>query len=154
MDRIKLTKNLYLDEYMPTDVYKKYGAKCARLIDSRVVAIDQAFRDRYGIIFINMPGLLENRGFRPISYYVKKGQLYSQSQHKYGRASDKHFKDVTVDEVYIDILKSPKKWIELGMTTVENIRFTHKDKTTTGWLHTDCRMPESAYVGKIRIVNP
>ena len=153
MARIKLTKNLHLDEYMPLDIYKKYGAKCVRLIDQRVVMIDQALRDQFGPIYINIPGF-QYRGFRPFSYYMKRGKPFSQSQHKYGRASDKHFGNISVDEVCLNILKNESKWLALGLTTVENTAFTHRDKSKLGWLHTDCRYPEPTHDGMIRIVNP
>ena len=150
---MKLTKNLSLEEYIPDYIINKYAHKSIRLIDQRVIDIDQALRDRFGPMYINIPGL-QHSGFRPYSYYLKRGKIFSQSQHKYGRASDKHFKNASVDEVYKDILKHQGYWYGLGMTTMENIAFTHKNKATTGWLHTDCRYPEERYVGKIRIVNP
>lgn len=150
---LKLTKNLYLHEYIPQSILKKYGNKAIRLIDARVVNIDQKLRDRYGPIHVNMEGL-QYRGYRPISYYIKKGRINSHSQHKFGRASDKHFKNVSVDEVYYDILKNQEYWLGLGLTTMENISFTHPNRSTSGWLHTDCRNPEPRYINEIRIVNP
>lgn len=144
---MKLTKNLSLEEYMPPEIIKSYGDRAIRLLDDRVVKIDQALRERYGIIYINSFGL-NYRGYRPDSYY--KNNPNSQSQHRYGRASDKHFKDIGVDEVYADILKNQQYWLGLGLTTMENIKFT-KSKGKTGWLHTDVRYTN---MNQILIVNP
>lgn len=145
---MRLTRNLHLEEYMPRDIIKTYGDRSLRLLDNRVVRIDQALRERYGTIYINTDAL-QYRGYRPPSYY--KNNPSSQSQHRYGRASDKHFKHVTVEEVYNDILSNPPYWLGLGLTTLEDIAFTHKDKSKTGWLHTDVR---NTMMTEIKIVKP
>lgn len=140
MKRVALTKNLFLDEYIPKALYLKYENKPHILmgcIDSRLVIADQKLREYFGSVTINNwidDGEREWSGLR-----TKESPYYSStSQHSFGRASDKIFKLATAEEVreFIKI-----HWEELGIKCIE-------DKV--GWVHSDVRW----YDGKLLIVNP
>ncbi len=129
---IQLTKNLSLHEYIPKSLYEKWaGVKDNYLLnclDPRLVKADQFLRRRFGAITINnwMEGGPRNwSGIRtPDSPYYSK-----YSQHSWGRASDKVFKDATADEVRSDIKKNYMKlYYLLGLTCIEeNVSWVHSD---------------------------
>lgn len=134
MTRIKLTDNLFLDEYIPKELYEKYKHKPHRLIamlDSRMIKFDQALRERFGRVTINnwaSGGSRQWSGIRtPDSSY------YSfTSQHSWGRASDKLFKDASAEEVRSEIIENfDSKWKEFGVTCLED---------NVSWVHSDFRM--------------
>jgi hypothetical protein len=129
MNRISLTKNLFLDEYIPKSVYKKYINKpwiLIGLIDNRLIKADQLLRDYFGEVTINnwFDGGIRNwSGLRTSD----SPEFAPESQHTFGRASDKIFKNATAEEVREYIKNSYKT---LGITCIE-------DKVT--WVHSDVR---------------
>ena len=127
MQRVQLTKNFYLDEYIPKDLYLKYKNKphiLIGLIDKRLVEADQLLREHFGPININTWFSGGNRNWSGIR--TTESSYYSQtSQHSFGRASDKIFSKVTAEEVrnYIK-----KHWQKLGITCIEaNVNWVHSD---------------------------
>lgn len=153
MERIQLTSNLYLDEYIPRELYLEYQFtpnKLIGLLDNRLLNADQQLRNKFGSVTINnwwglndveyregrKAGIIFNeRGFRKDTTSVGAGL----SQHKYGRGSDKIFKNATSDEVREYIKKN---YLTLGITCIE-------DKVT--WVHSDVRF----LIGNnLLIVNP
>lgn len=140
MNRIKLTANLYLDEYIPKELYLKYESRpqvLIGLLDRRLVLADQKLRDVFGATTINNwwhGGDRQWSGLRtPDSPYYSP-----TSQHTFARASDKIY-SCTAEEVrqYIK-----EHWIDLGITCIE-------DKVS--WVHTDHRFNVS---NQLLIVNP
>lgn len=133
MQRIKISKNFCLDEYIPKELYKKYESKPQRLIamlDSRLIQIDQFLRTRFGSTTINNWYTGGNRNWSGIR--TPDSSYYSfTSQHSWGRASDKVYKNVTAEEVRRDIIMNWKNIYQpLGLTTIE---------ANVSWLHSDCR---------------
>lgn len=132
--RIRLSRNFFLDEYIPKELYLKWYLKKPHyllgLLDPRLVHIDQVMRKRFGPTTINNwihGGERQWSGIRtPDSDY------YSFfSQHSWGRASDKVFRDAKADEVRKDIKENYDKiYKPLGLTCIE-------DKVN--WVHSDCR---------------
>lgn len=135
MVRIALTKNLFLDEYLPKGVYLKYAARpwiLRGLVDERLVRGDQLLRDRFGRVMINnwwtwAPGcgfvLRQWSGLRT----CLSPDFAPESQHTFCRASDKLFRDATAEEV--------RAWIrvhflEVGITCIEE---------GVSWVHSDVR---------------
>ena len=56
MDRIQLTTNLYLDEYIPRELYMLHQHKphgLVGLLDSRLINSDQLLRTKFGQVTIN-----------------------------------------------------------------------------------------------------
>jgi len=129
MKRIELTKNLYLDEYISEKLYKKYLKKphiLIGLLDCRLIKSDQKLRDKFGVVTINNWISDGSRNFSGLrmggdSYYSKT------SQHSFGRASDKLFKNATAEEVRLYIKDN---WEELGITSIE---------LGVSWVHSDVR---------------
>ena len=127
MARIKLTKNFYLDEYIPKKLYNSFAHKphiLIGLIDNRLIKADQLLRNHFGAITINNWYNGGNRnwsGLRiPVSSYFSQ-----TSQHTFGRASDKIFKYATAIEVRAYIKKN---WKTLGITCIEkNVSWVHSD---------------------------
>lgn len=129
MKRIQLTNNLYLDEYIPKELYLKYVGQehiLTGLIDKRLVMADQALRNKFGVVTINNwwhGGERNESGLR-----IPGQKHYSPtSQHAFGRASDKLFRDALPEEVR-KYIKS--HWNELGITAIED---------GVDWVHSDVR---------------
>lgn len=129
MNRIKLTENIFLDEYIPQKLYKQYALKphiLIGLLDRRLIESDQKLRDEFGPVTINNWWTGGNRnwsGLRtPDSSYFSP-----TSQHSFGRASDKIFTHVSPDKVR-NYIKA--NWEELGITCIEG---------NVNWLHSDVR---------------
>ena len=140
--RIQLTSNLFLDEYIPKELYLKYEKKPHRLIamlDSRMIKGDQLLRDKFGSVTINNWWNKKNRNWSGIR--TPDSSYYSfTSQHSWGRASDKLFKLATAEEVRQYIKDNH---IELGFTCIED---------NVSWVHSDCRQLYKS--SELLIVNP
>ena len=127
MNRIQLAQNLYLDEYIPKDMYTQYEGRehiLIGLLDKRLIMADQWLRDHFGPMTINnwyLGGERQWSGLR----IVGSPQYSPTSQHSFGRASDKIFKEVTAEEVreFIRINHS------IGMITCieKNVSWVHSD---------------------------
>jgi len=129
MKRIALTKNLWLDEYIPENLYKRLQKKphiLIGLLDRRLIMADQMLRDQFGPVTINNwwdNGERNWSGIRTV-----ESPYYSEtSQHTWGRASDKIFKDATEQEVR-EYIKG--MYEELGITCIEE---------NVSWIHSDTR---------------
>ena len=129
MNRIKLTDNLFLDEYIPEQLYRKFIDRehiLIGLIDKRLIDADQKLRNQFGPVTINnwIHGGPRNwSGIR-----TPESPDYSQtSQHSWGRASDKIFMNASAEEVREYIRKH---WQELGITCIED---------SVSWVHSDVR---------------
>jgi hypothetical protein len=128
MNRIQLSKNFFLDEYIPKELYLKFELKPAiliGLIDSRLVKSDQMLRNQFGYITINnwwSGGVRNYSGLR-----LPASPDYSPtSQHTFGRASDK-LCEVPAEVVRQYIIAN---YLKLGITCIES---------NVIWVHSDCR---------------
>lgn len=130
MNKIKLSANLYLDEYIPKELYTAYSGRehiLTGLIDKRLIEADQKLRDYFGVVTINN---WWNGGERNWSGLRTYGSPYysATSQHSFGRASDKLFKNATAEEVREYIKKN---WKDLGIYCIE---------IDVNWVHSDIRL--------------
>jgi len=129
MERIQLTENLYLDEYIPKELYMEYRDRphiLIGMIDKRLVTADQLLRDRFGPVTINNWIHGGDRNWSGIR--TPASPDYSgTSQHSFGRASDKLFVNATAEEVREFIRGN---WQYLGIGCIE------KD---VSWVHSDVR---------------
>jgi hypothetical protein len=129
MDRIKLSKNFYLDEYIPQGMYHAWKHRAHILIgllDKRLLHADQKLRDVFGPTTINDWATGGERNWAGIR--TPNSPFYSQmSQHSWGRASDKLYKNATAEEVR-DYIKT--HWKELGIACIEE---------GVSWVHSDVR---------------
>jgi len=129
MNRIKITANFYLDEFIPKELYYAHPTwKLMRLIDPRTVQLMQIVRERHGARNVNNWATGGNRnysGLRPINT-----PYYNQfSDHSYGRASDS-IGITPVQEIWQDIRENYEKiYKPAGLTIIE---------TNVGWLHMGC----------------
>jgi len=152
---IYIPKHFSIKEYVPPHVYDERGDKAWELMDARLLRSDDLLRERYGRVFINtwafssdpLGMTFRQSGLRTWQHYLEKGANYhdpnpgqeitakekyfrSYSQHKFGRASDKKFMDVEVEEIRQDILTyCDAPWAEEIMSM----------ELDTSWLHTDIR---------------
>lgn len=133
MNRINLTKNLFLDEYIPEAMYRTLQKKphiLIGLLDRRLVMADQMLRDRFGPVTINNWWYGHKRNWSGIR--TPESPYYSAtSQHTFGRASDKIFTHVTAAEVR-DYIRG--MYEELGITCIEE---------NVSWVHSDVRWTRS-----------
>lgn len=134
MKTYQLTKNLWLHEYIPEDLYKKYADKKPHyligMIDPRLIILDQFMRDRFGSVVINNWYTDGDREWSGVRH--KDSPYYSFfSQHSFGRASDKLFSKVSAEEVRIDIKRNYHELYKpLGLTCIEG---------GVSWVHSDVR---------------
>lgn len=131
IDRIKISENFYLDEYIPKELYMSTENKTEllSLIDPVLIESDQKLRYVFGEITINNWFIGGDRiysGFRPINCKIgAKG-----SDHKFGKASDKLFKNATPQEVRKYIKSNYKS---LKITKIEDdISWVHTSVAKTG----------------------
>ncbi len=142
MNRIKLTSNFFLDEYIPRELYLRHVGKEHRLIgclNKGLVNADQMLRNHFGPTTINN---WWGYDLKDESDYIRQwsgirtpdSSYYSEtSQHSYANASDKIYKLATAKEVreYIKV-----HWKELGITCIEK---NANIKPKNDWVHSDLR---------------
>lgn len=130
----KISSHFYLEEFVPKELFSKFGDKSIWFIDQRIIDISEVLRQRFNkAVIINnwhSSGAFNNRGFRmpdcPIGGFL--------SQHKRGNAIDVNVGDLTPQEVYKDLIENFSIYSKAGLTTVEDIALT------TGWCHIDTRL--------------
>lgn len=125
---MKITKNFYLQEFIPMDMYNEYGSRAAGVMDYRIILSAQALRDNLGIpLSINTwhscgeryeSGLrvMGMKNYRPLS------------QHTYGRAVDIVSNKMPAQEMREHILQNRDKYPYI--TRMEN---------NVTWLHIDIK---------------
>jgi hypothetical protein len=137
----KLSTHFFHEDFVPKYVYKQYGDKSIWFISPFMINYAEFLWMRFGkqVIINNWKdgGLLEHRGFRPISY-TGGGDL---SQHRMKLAIDTNVVSKTPEEVYKDIQDNFSIYAKVGLTTVENIKFTTGKVVDdlSGWNHGDGR---------------
>lgn len=129
MARVKISRNFFLDEYIPEGLYHQLESKphiLIGLLDKRLIAADQRLRNVFGPVTINNWATGGDRNWSGIR--TPGSPFYSAtSQHSWGRASDKIFVQATPEEVR-DYIK--ENWKKLGITCIEE---------NVGWVHSDVR---------------
>lgn len=151
---MKVSTNFDLREFIPPEIFNKYGGASTWFINKKAIDLAQFYKDFFTkyyknkldnvktvLIVINnwhYGGVKKYSGFRPPTY--KKGAKLSQ--HRFCNAFDCEiiivFNDGSQQEVdYNDIHAIIKEYeamfMEKGLTTVESV------KLAAGWLHSDCR---------------
>lgn len=127
--RVQLTKNLWLDEYIPKGLYLQWEQKphiLIGLLDRRLIQADQLLRDKFGPIIINNWWNDGDRNWSGIRTPISPYYSYT-SQHPWGRASDKIFNYVSAQEVR-EYIKGTYR--ELGIMCIEE---------NVSWIHSDVR---------------
>ncbi len=134
-DRIKISENFYLDEFIYPDLYKSKGRKSRWYIDQRVIDIVQYIRTKTGKpvtvnTWWNSSGGFKLRGLRPFN----TGTGASLSQHKFGKAADFDVKGYTAEQVR-DKIKNEWKddLMKMGLSAIEDgVNWVHIDVRNTG----------------------
>lgn len=115
-------------ELVDPETYEARGQKAWELIDSRLITVIDRLRAIFGPATINdwkWGGKFKWSGLR--TNRCRIGAKYSQ--HRFGRAADLKFKNVSAQEVR-DFIKADPIWPHVGVRCVE------KD---VSWLHVDVR---------------
>ena len=124
-------QHFVVQELVGPQTYADLGEEmCWRLLDEPMLRTLDTFREQFGPITINnwsSGGPYKESGLRDL--LTPTGAKYSQ--HKFGRAFDCKFKDLSPAAASAFILANPTKFPLL--TTLEDVRFTPT------WLHADSR---------------
>ena len=107
-------------------VYEQRGQKAWELLDSSLLTIIDALRETFGPATVNnwkWGGKFKWSGLR--TPQCKIGARYSQ--HRFGRAADLKFKNISPKEVRAAIKSDSDYWGPLGIFCIEN--------RTATWVH-------------------
>ena len=116
-----------IEELVSREVFSDRGEKAWALLDERALETLDALRKEFGPITVNdwkWGGSYEYSGFREPDCGI--GAAYSQ--HRFGRAFDCKFKNVSVDRVRARILSTPEKFPHISALEMN-----------VSWLHFDVR---------------
>lgn len=103
--------NFYLGEYIPKEVYERYGGKAERFISKNMIITSNIIRE-----YFNRPTIINNwmfkekfnyRGLRmlPVTHDPETGKPFAvNGEHYFGTAFDCHVNDILAEEVYNEIL--------------------------------------------------
>lgn len=130
-----------INEFIPNEILKLKHIDPLWFIDADIIKLAIFERNWFDAPLIINTNHLQNRGFRDPNSAVGA----KLSQHKLGKAFDSNVKGLSAGQMHKEILDNEKSFMEMGLTTLEDISFT---KT---WVHQDKR-----YTGldKILIVKP
>ncbi|MFK5855768.1 MAG: hypothetical protein QM503_06530 [Bacteroidota bacterium] len=148
MQRIRLTQNLWLDEFVAPEIYQRFQGNSLIFVNPLLPKIVQSLRNYFGCVIINnwsQQGKVSASEFldfgetKKLQYFTKSGVRSPQcnigasySQHKFGNAADLKFTDATPKQVRKHIIKHYKSiYLSLGLMAIED--------NTNSWLHIDCR---------------
>ena len=123
-------KHFKIHELVPPKVFKDRGQKGWELLDENLLRTIDHLREVFGSATINnwkWGGKFKWSGLRTPD--CRTGAKYSQ--HRFGRAADMKFKNITPKKIRTIIRNDPRYWKEMGGRCIEN-------KTGT-WLHIDVR---------------
>lgn len=145
MNRLRISRNFWLDEFICPEIYGRFGHASRWFLRLEIVEICQYIRTQTGkAIIVNnwyTGGPYEQSGLRPLTGDVGA----EHSLHRYGCAADIKVADMTPFQVKEFIQAHWPQLQQIGLTTIENI------KHTPTWTHLDCRNTGSS---KLLIVNP
>lgn len=142
---MKVSNNFSLKEFMPSNLYSKWGNASIWFIDPKIITLAQFIRDHFGAS-MTINGKIGSktfnyRGFRPPTY-KGGGKL---SQHRFGRAIDFNIKGITPNDIRKEILSNSKEFMSMGLTVLEH------EKYAPTWVHADIRTTNKS---EIFIVKP
>ena len=138
---MKISTHFFVQDFVPKIIHTQYGDKSIWFVSPFMVNYAELLWTRYGkqVIVNNWKdgGILENRGFR-LPDSVVGGKL---SQHKFKNAIDTNVLGVSPEEVAKDIYDNFSIYAKVGLTTIEDIKFTTGDviDDMKGWNHGDAR---------------
>lgn len=125
-------KHFKSHELVPPEIYDKWGDRSFMFLDTRLLRLIDALRDKFGSATINNYGYGKDRSASGLR--TAGSQYFSPtSQHSFGRAADILFSKVSAEYVREQIKKDPDYW--LAAAGCDSI--TLEDETS--WLHIDVR---------------
>jgi hypothetical protein len=126
------TKYFNIQELVHPFYYNRFGNGAWKFLNERQLYIIDYLREEIDEpITINnwhVGGKLDSCGLRPFN--DPDGAEFSI--HKFGGATDLHFKKSSPKLVYDYILANEKKFYDIGIRRIENIKYTPT------WVHIDC----------------
>lgn len=141
---MKVSKNFYLQEFVPLSMYEEEGERAIGAIDERIIISAQTLRDELGSpLSINT---WHSGGERYESGLRVEGMThYSRlSQHTYGRAVDIVSNKYLAQELREHILRNPRKYPYI--TRLEDkVSWLHMDLKNTNFGHVIMFEPESRF---------
>lgn len=130
---MRVSKNFVIQEFVPKEIYEKWGDKSIWFVRPEVIKLAQFYRDYFGAsVTVNnwsSGGNFNYRGFRPPNCAIGA----SLSQHRFGNGFDCNIKGITPDEARAEIMKNQEAFMAAGLTTLEDGNIA---KT---WIHSDLR---------------
>ena len=103
-----------LEELVPQTLFEQHGYACWELLDDRALITLDKLREKFGSMTVNnwkWNGPRKWSGLRTEGFYKSvTDYLRSRSQHKYGRAFDVIFKDISAKEVRDYIVKNQSEF--------------------------------------------
>ena len=126
-------------EITPPALHAKFGEKLWSLFDERLLMTLDALRKQFGTCTINdwsWGGAYKDSGLRDENFYSStQAYLNSRSQHKYGRAADCKFKNVSAQEVRKYILQHPEQFPYITFIECAPLN----NGSDMNWVHIDVR---------------
>jgi len=132
-ERIPVSKNFYLDEFIDPVTYAEHGKDSIKFIDLRIVMIAQFLRDLTGrSVSVNT---WWNGGHRKESGLRRSDTSTGAklSMHKKGQAIDTQVSGMPPREVFNVVRDNAKQFFDLGLRRIEDLSLT------TTWNHFDLR---------------
>lgn len=149
MNRIQISENFKLDEFIDPVTYEKFGARSVMFIRKEVILAAQYIRSTTGLsITVNNwanGGAYKESGLR--NFNTSTGASYSA--HKFGAAADLKIGDLDSFEMAAIIKKNWQELYKIGVRRIENPEAT-KGKNRS-WLHFDSYETQTK---ELIIVNP
>ena len=140
MDRVLVSDDFHLDEFIPKALYEsKASWKLLYLLDNRIINVAQFLRNRYGAATINNWAVGGDRNCSGFRYYSEECKQYYSltSQHSHGRAVDIIFKNISAAEIRKDIKEHnhlKDMLLNLGARRIEDgVSWLHIDAANTNY---------------------
>lgn len=159
-ERILISENFYLDEFIHPDIYFKFGRNSVVYLNKELVKMVELIRKGFnearklkdpqakevGLYLNNWAtgGNLKNCGLRYMYNPHKKG---SHSRHYYSFCADLHCTGgVDEAELYAHLVEYQDFYYTKGLTTIERYEYTQ------GWVHISIEW--RPFEEKIRFIKP
>ncbi len=159
-DRVKISDNFYLDEFIHPKIYERFGRTSTRYLNPGIVKAVELVRKGFNEerkmhiphakeigIYINTWGTggnLINSGVRDFLNPHKKN---SRSRHYYSMCADMHLNGARDErELYNHIIKHSEFYFKKGISTIEDFNFT------PAWCHISIEW--NPWDDKMRIIKP
>jgi len=130
MNNCYVSRHFRIAELVSKEILIAYGIRATWFLDPRLIPFLEFMRRRFGPTYLNNwidGGNKDSRGFRAPS--DRTGAV--MSQHRFGRAGDTVYKNISAEEAREDIKRNWKElYLPLGITCIED---------NVSWLHADMR---------------